>query len=334
MLLGVNEHNDAHRRTDAVDQNGMLKESGDIEWAISPSAEHSENLNVDEDELQIEYRNAKRRRESGPVDVNLKRTRKTMEGPMSQKENSQRWMKVNGATGMQVGKRKKSSETQGIRLVFKKDTRVIKEKATAGHYCQLCLKKGQTKSKSFMTGNVTAQRSHITRSMYPFSGQAQGWKGTSDSQQTGIKDFSVVKAPPPPPVTKVGSGEYIMDFFADADLVKETEIPKKTYMGNLVMKKVDVLDGIDRSIVKGITSRISCTFDGWTTHRRRPYNSFTIHWIDSPPEDPTSWKLRSELLAFDRMHGRHTGEAVGKELVKVLSGFLSKILSISIPTSV
>ncbi len=37
------------------------------------------------------------------------------------------------------GKRKKSSETQDIRLVFKKDTRVIKEKATAGHYCQLCL---------------------------------------------------------------------------------------------------------------------------------------------------------------------------------------------------
>ncbi len=31
-----------------------------------------------------------------------KRTRKSLEGPMTQKENSQRWMKVKGTTGMQV----------------------------------------------------------------------------------------------------------------------------------------------------------------------------------------------------------------------------------------
>lgn len=32
--------------------------------------------------------------------------------------------------------------------------------------------------------------------------------------------------------------------------MKETEIPKKMYMSNFVMKKVDVFNRIDRSIVK------------------------------------------------------------------------------------
>ena len=103
------------------------------------------------------------------------------------------------------------------------------------------------------------------------------------------------------------------------------------------MEKVAKLDEIDKEIInvssithsvtwaltpsQAITSLVSLVSDGWSSKRRRHFSSFSIQYIDSPPEDPLEWVLKSFLIDFRHCHGRQTGIAIGKELVVVLKKF-------------
>jgi hypothetical protein len=57
-----------------------------------------------------------------------------------------------------------------------------------------------------------------------------------------------------------------------------------------------------------ISSKISFTFDAWTSTPGDPYLSLTAHYIDAPADCPDAWELKSEQLIFQEIQGRHTGK--------------------------
>jgi hypothetical protein len=62
-------------------------------------------------------------------------------------------------------------------------------------------------------------------------------------------------------------------------------------------------------------------WDGWSTRKRRPFTSFSISFIDSPPDNDTLWVLKKYLLEFNSPVGRHTGELIGRDLVNTTRKF-------------
>ena len=49
--------------------------------------------------------------------------------------------------------------------------------------------------------------------------------------------------------------------------------------------------------------------------------SFSISFIDSPPDNDTLWVLKNYLLEFNSPVGRHTGELIGLDLVNTIRKF-------------
>ena len=74
-------------------------------------------------------------------------------------------------------------------------------------------------------------------------------------------------------------------------------------------------------IWKRIDWKITASWDGWSTKRRRPYSAFAVHYIDYAPNKPNNWFIKSHLLAFEPTVGRHTGNAIGCDIVNILERF-------------
>lgn len=68
-------------------------------------------------------------------------------------------------------------------------------------------------------------------------------------------------------------------------------------------------------------------YDGWSAQKRRAYNGIGIQWIGSPEENENDWKIERCLLVFDPSPGRHTGKAIGLEMLEVVRkfGFSDKV---------
>ena len=59
--------------------------------------------------------------------------------------------------------------------------------------------------------------------------------------------------------------------------------------------------------------KISFTTDMWSDPNRSPYMAITAHWIEGITENTVNGpklmlKLRSDLIGFERVPGRHDGE--------------------------
>ena len=52
-----------------------------------------------------------------------------------------------------------------------------------------------------------------------------------------------------------------------------------------------------------VPSKISFTFDAWTSEPGDPYLSVTGHYIDAPADAPKDWELKTEQLAFKCIEG-------------------------------
>jgi hypothetical protein len=74
-------------------------------------------------------------------------------------------------------------------------------------------------------------------------------------------------------------------------------------------------------LLEAIDSRITLLSDGWSAKKRTGYNAIGIQYIESDPVDETSWRLRRNILTFEASPGRHTGEEIGKELLKTVKKF-------------
>lgn len=74
---------------------------------------------------------------------------------------------------------------------------------------------------------------------------------------------------------------------------------------------------------QGALGKISSTADVWSDPNLVPYMAVTSHWIDVKTiltaEGPHRiLKLRSELVAFHHLEGRHTGVHLADAFVNVL----------------
>jgi hypothetical protein len=68
--------------------------------------------------------------------------------------------------------------------------------------------------------------------------------------------------------------------------------------------------------LKHIDSKISMTFDLWTSLPGHPFLSLSAHYIDSPADKPQEWELKSEQLAFMPIHGNHSGTNISQILIE------------------
>lgn len=73
------------------------------------------------------------------------------------------------------------------------------------------------------------------------------------------------------------------------------------------------------------------TLDGWSSLARDPYLGVTVHWVHSTNESPTSWSLRTMLLAFQEVKGNHSGENLAKVFMGIIeaAGLTSKVRATS-----
>ena len=66
---------------------------------------------------------------------------------------------------------------------------------------------------------------------------------------------------------------------------------------------------------------ISFTFDSWTSESGHPYISVTVHYIDSPKDQPDQWALREAQLAFAPLEGNHSGANMASIIAGVLNRY-------------
>jgi hypothetical protein len=63
---------------------------------------------------------------------------------------------------------------------------------------------------------------------------------------------------------------------------------------------------------------ISFTADAWSDSNRKPYLCVTAHWVGRE-KSTRRLVLRSALLAFHRIIGRHDGENMAQALLHILA---------------
>ena len=70
-----------------------------------------------------------------------------------------------------------------------------------------------------------------------------------------------------------------------------------------------------------IPGKISITFDAWTSKSYDPYLAITAHYIESPKGDTYEWQLKSKILGFEELNGRHSGENMATTISNVLDTY-------------
>jgi hypothetical protein len=70
-----------------------------------------------------------------------------------------------------------------------------------------------------------------------------------------------------------------------------------------------------------ISSKVSFTFDSWTSDAGDPYLSVTTHYILALVDKPQEWSLKSEQLTFKHIEGNHSGANISKILVGTLDRY-------------
>lgn len=69
--------------------------------------------------------------------------------------------------------------------------------------------------------------------------------------------------------------------------------------------------------------KISFTMDMWSDTNLTPFMAVTAHWIQATVEETTSGtrqklRLRADLIGFQRVPGRHTGEHLAQAFLFVI----------------
>jgi hypothetical protein len=101
----------------------------------------------------------------------------------------------------------------------------------------------------------------------------------------------------------------------------EKDIPHRHTLRAEILRRVHIAEGSVRENMKKIPSKVSFTFDAWTSAPGDPYISLTAHYIDAPADCPTAWELKSEQLLFQEIQGRHTGKNMGEILSRALERY-------------
>ena len=70
-----------------------------------------------------------------------------------------------------------------------------------------------------------------------------------------------------------------------------------------------------------IPGKMSITFDAWTSKAYDPYLAITIHYINSPADQPDKWQLKSKVLTFQELPEQHNRENLATTLTEVLNHY-------------
>jgi hypothetical protein len=73
--------------------------------------------------------------------------------------------------------------------------------------------------------------------------------------------------------------------------------------------------------LKHVDSKISITFNSWTSEPGVPFLSVTAHYIDSPAGEPQTWELKTEQLAFTIINDNHSRSNIGRILIKSINNY-------------
>ena len=73
--------------------------------------------------------------------------------------------------------------------------------------------------------------------------------------------------------------------------------------------------------LQSLPSKVSFTFDMWTSGPGDPYLLFTAHYIDAPADKPQEWKLRVAQLTFKHVEGRHMGKNMANILIDIIDQY-------------
>jgi len=114
--------------------------------------------------------------------------------------------------------------------------------------------------------------------------------------------------------------------------LSESDIPHCHTLRAEILRHAHIAEGKVRENMKKVPSKISFTFDAWTSAPGDPYISLTAHYIDAPTDRPNAWELRSEQLIFQEIQGRHTGKNMGDILSRSLDRYelCGKVRSLSL----
>ena len=141
--------------------------------------------------------------------------------------------------------------------------------------------------------------------------------------------------------SKAGLLEYIMELIVTEDealqlvdkpafhkllcylrpALVEGDIPHRTKLTESVKARaLTVVDVIRQRLAK-VDSRVSMTFDSWTSIIGDPFFSITGHYIWSPDDKPQQWELRREQLSFDHIEGNHSGQNTARLIIDAIDTY-------------
>jgi hypothetical protein len=103
--------------------------------------------------------------------------------------------------------------------------------------------------------------------------------------------------------------------------ISERDIPHHHTLWVEILQRADVTEEMVHDNLKNVPSKVSFTFDAWTSAPGDPYLLLTAHHIDTPADRPNAWELKCDQLIFQEIDGRHTGKNMGEILGCVLSRY-------------
>jgi len=103
--------------------------------------------------------------------------------------------------------------------------------------------------------------------------------------------------------------------------ISDKDIPNCNKLHAEILAHVHIAKDKICQNLKRVPSKVSFTFDAWTSDSGDPYLSVTAHYIDAPAESPNAWVMKCEQLAFQEIQGRHTGQNMADILNHILGDY-------------
>ena len=119
-------------------------------------------------------------------------------------------------------------------------------------------------------------------------------------------------------------------------LLSERDIPHQHALRMEILWCTEIAERRVHENLKRVPSKVSFTFDAWTSALGDPYLSLTAHFIDAPTDHPNAWELKTDQLIFQEIQGRHTGKNMGDILGHALERYdlHGKVRSVFMPLSI
>jgi hypothetical protein len=117
--------------------------------------------------------------------------------------------------------------------------------------------------------------------------------------------------------------------------LSEQDIPHQHVLCAEILRHAEIAEERVCKNLKNVLSKISFTFDTWTSAPGDPYLSLTAHFISAPADRPDAWELKTNQLIFQEIQGRHTGKNMADILSRALDRYnlRGKVRLVGIPFS-